>query len=83
MLLPDEQCVDRSEFDKYIKYSRACDSNHNYSQHVQHMQHPQPQPPQAYYPNVEAAPPPAFDPAKSDDDFSVILADVRKTCYST
>lgn len=86
LLLPEEQCVDRSEFDKYIKYSRACDSNHNYPQHVQHMQHMhhmQPQPPQAYYPPVDAPPPPPFDPAKTDDDFSVILADVRKTCYSS
>lgn len=80
LLLPEEHCVDRSEFDKYIKYTRSCDSNHNYSQHLQ----PPMQNPQVYYPPVVEVPPATnFDPAKTDDDFSVILADVRKTCYSS
>ncbi|KAK6622283.1 hypothetical protein RUM44_002090 [Polyplax serrata] len=82
-----EHCVDRSEFDKYIKYNRGCesqrmDSNHNYPHH--------PVPTQtSYYPGVEVKtdhggfPGQGFDPLKSEDDFSVILAGVRKTCYSS
>lgn len=82
-----EHCVDRSEFDKYIKYNRSCDtqrmdSNHNYPHHVA----PQPN----YYQNVDVVNKnehnfanQTFDQIKSEDDFSVILAGVRKTCYSS
>lgn len=44
--------------------------------HHQHQQHPQQQQQQQQVQNMEHVP-------KSDDDFSVILADVRKTCYSS
>lgn len=82
-----EHCVDRSEFDKYIKYNRGCevqrmDSNHNYPHHSIPSQ-------TNYYPGVEVKsdhggfPGQGFEPLKSEDDFSVILAGVRKTCYSS
>lgn len=92
-----ESDVDAREFDKYLKFpTEVVDSNHNYRNEglgnnlsynfqAQHTSvilpntNVKPEPLLGYYPEVPDIGPPG---QKNDDDFSEILATVRKTCYS-
>lgn len=90
--------VDAREFDKYLKFpsDNIIDSNHNYHRNDSVSYNFQPQHTSVILPNTNVKPEPAppghypevYNEAsqnglqKTDDDFSEILADVRKTCYS-
>jgi len=81
-LLMDAGQLDTHEFDRYLNKSQHdLDSNHNYQHQIQQQQM------HAFYQQQQQAAPPEqkaeFGADKTDDDFSLILADVRKTCYNS
>ncbi|XP_059471157.1 transcription factor SOX-8 [Neocloeon triangulifer] len=97
-LLMDAGQLDTHEFDRYLNKSQQhdLDSNHNYQHQIQQQHHHQAIH-MGYYQQHQAtaaealkgeaeygaADLPMEQQIKSEDDFSLILADVRKTCYNS
>jgi hypothetical protein len=95
-LLMDAGQLDTHEFDRYLNKSQHdLDSNHNYQHQIQQQQQQAAVAAHMGYYQQQSAPAEVLTKTepdygadmehqvKTEDDFSLILADVRKTCYNS